>query len=134
MLSFQRVILWPLLALIFFIIYYFDKIYLVKIHFYSRTLSPGSNKSERKQRIQDNFVGDCGTKIQRTRGGLTVATIQTINETLLSSVESLQQKNLTEYQCSDLLHISGCDERFSRLESLSSQESVYLRSHLSLKS
>ena len=68
MLSFQRVILWPLLALIFFIIYYFDKIYLVKIHFYSRTLSPGSNKSERKQRIQDNFVGDCETKIQRTRG------------------------------------------------------------------
>ena len=68
MLSFQRVILWALLALIFFIIYYFDKIYLVKIHFYSRTLSPGSNKSERKQRIQDNFVGDCETKIQRTRG------------------------------------------------------------------
>ena len=68
MLSFQRVILWPLLALIFFIIYYFDKIYLVKIHFYSRTLSPGSNKSERKQRIQDNLVGDCETKIQRTLG------------------------------------------------------------------
>ena len=68
MLSFQRVILWPLLALIFFIIYYFDKIYLVKIHFYSRTLSPGSNKSERKQRIQDNFVGDCESKIERTRG------------------------------------------------------------------
>ena len=91
MLSFQRVILWPLLALIFFIIYYFDKIYLVKIHFYSRTLSPGSNKSERKQRIQDNFVGDCETKIQRTRGegegregGSAVATNKTINETLPS--------------------------------------------------
>ena len=86
--------MWPLLALIFFINYYFDKIYLVKIHFYSRTLSPGSNKSERKQRIQDNFVEDCETKIQRTRGeeeegemegrgGVTVATNLTINETLL---------------------------------------------------
>ena len=130
MLLFQRVILWPLLALIFFIIYYFDKIYLVKIHFYSRTLSPGSNKSERKQRIQDNFVGDCETKIQRTRGeggreGVGCCK-QQINESLLS-VESLQQNNLTEYQCSDLLQISGCDERFSRLESLSSQQSVFLR-------
>ena len=67
MLLFQRVILWPLLALIFFIIYYFDKIYLVKIHFYSRTLKPSLNKSHVKPRIQRG-PQDCEATIQKTRG------------------------------------------------------------------
>ena len=120
----QRIVLWSLLVSIFLIIYHFDKIYLVKIHFYSRTLNPGLYKSYIKQRIQ--IQEDCDTTIERTKG----ATLRKKLVFFLSFdlLELLQRSNLSQYQCSSLLQTSGCTERFSDLAMISSPESVLLRS------